>query len=99
MYANHMLVYIMLVSLCSVYFCLHLFTNYYFTIQVLSQQPLEAVLEWCHISLPSLFQVTSFGSTGMVIIHAMHKLGLKVSTRVRCVSACGCECGCMRAHA
>jgi len=48
--------------------------------QVLSQQSLEAVLEWCCTSLPNLSQVTSFGSTGMVIIHALHKLGKKMPT-------------------
>jgi len=46
--------------------------------QVLAQQSLDAVLEWCCTSLPNLFQVTSFGSTGMVMIHALHKLGKKV---------------------
>jgi len=46
--------------------------------EVLSQQPLGAVLEWCHHSLPNFFQVTSFGATGMVIIHELHKLNLKV---------------------
>jgi len=45
---------------------------------VLAQQPLEAVIQWCYNSLPNFHQVTSFGSTGMVIIHAIHKLGLKV---------------------
>jgi phosphoadenosine phosphosulfate reductase len=48
--------------------------------QVLSQQSLEAVLEWCCAALPELVQVTSFGSTGMVMIHALHKLNKKVPT-------------------
>jgi len=48
--------------------------------QILSQQPLETVLEWCCDSLPNFVQVTSFGSTGMVVIHALHKLGRKVPT-------------------
>lgn len=48
--------------------------------QVLAQQSLSSVLEWCFNSLPSLFQITSFGSTGMVVIHEMHKLNLKVSS-------------------
>jgi len=48
--------------------------------QVLAQQSLEAVLEWCCTSLPNLVQTTSFGSTGMVIIHALHKLGKQVPT-------------------
>lgn len=46
--------------------------------QVLSQQPLDKVLEWCYRSLPNLFQVTSFGSVGMVIIHTMRKLNMKI---------------------
>jgi len=48
--------------------------------EVLAQQPLEAVLEWCHNSLGNLYQLTSFGSTGMVIIHALHKLGINLPT-------------------
>jgi len=48
--------------------------------EVLSQQSLEAVLEWCCTALPELVQVTSFGSTGMVIIHALHKLNKKMPT-------------------
>jgi len=43
--------------------------------QALKQQSLESVLEWCCTSLPNLFQVTSFGSTGMVVIHALSKIG------------------------
>jgi len=46
--------------------------------EVLSNQPLPSVLEWCCASLPNFFQVTSFGSAGMVIIHELHKLNLKV---------------------
>jgi len=46
--------------------------------QVLSQQPLSAVLEWCCKSLPNFHQVTSFGSAGMVVIHELHKLNLNV---------------------
>jgi len=45
---------------------------------VLAQKSLDEVLEWCYRSLPHLYQVSSFGSTGMVIMHALHKLGLKV---------------------
>ena len=45
---------------------------------VLAQQPLGAVLEWCFTSLPAFFQVTSFGSAGMVIIHELAKLNLQV---------------------
>lgn len=48
--------------------------------QVLAQQPLGAVLEWCCNSLPNFFQVTSFGSAGMVVIHELHKLKLNVPT-------------------
>jgi phosphoadenosine phosphosulfate reductase len=48
--------------------------------QVLSQQTLGAVLEWCCNSLPNLFQVTSFGSAGMVILHELHKLNLNVTS-------------------
>jgi len=47
---------------------------------LLTQKPLEEVLLWCYRSLPGLFQVTSFGSTGMVIIHALHKLNIKIPT-------------------
>jgi len=48
----------------------------------LSQCTLEEVLAWCYTALPilskgALVQVTSFGSTGMCILHAMSKLGLK----------------------
>jgi len=59
-----------------------IFTNEYLQQmnQMLSQQSLESVLEWCCSSLPNLAQVTSFGSTGMVILHALHKLGLKPPT-------------------
>lgn len=46
--------------------------------QVLAQQPLGAVLEWCCKSLPNFYQVTSFGSAGMVVIHELHKQKLKV---------------------
>eukprot|EP00026_Physarum_polycephalum_P011459 Phypoly_transcript_11688.p1 GENE.Phypoly_transcript_11688~~Phypoly_transcript_11688.p1 ORF type:complete len:300 (-),score=55.14 Phypoly_transcript_11688:224-1123(-) len=46
--------------------------------QVLAQQPLSAVLEWCCKSLPNFYQVTSFGSAGMVVIHELHKLNLSV---------------------
>jgi len=46
--------------------------------QVLAQQPLGAVLEWCCKSLPNFHQVTSFGSAGMVVIHELHKLNLNV---------------------
>lgn len=45
---------------------------------VLAQQPLGAVLEWCFTSLPNFFQVTSFGSAGMVIIHELAKLNIQV---------------------
>jgi len=45
---------------------------------VLSQQPLGTVLEWCYNSLPKFFQVTSFGSAGMVIIHELAKLNLQI---------------------
>lgn len=48
--------------------------------QVLAQQPLSAVLEWCYNSLPNFYQVTSFGSAGMVVIHELHKLKLNVPT-------------------
>jgi len=48
--------------------------------QILSQQSLESVLEWCSSSLPNFVQVTSFGSTVMVVIHALHKLGIKLPT-------------------
>jgi phosphoadenosine phosphosulfate reductase len=59
---------------------LSLFTNEYleYMNHVLSQQPLESVLEWCYRSLPNLFQVTSFGSSGMVVIHALSKMNLKL---------------------
>jgi len=48
----------------------------------LAQCTLEEVLTWCFAALPTLskgalVQVTSFGSTGMCILHAMSKLGLK----------------------
>lgn len=43
---------------------------------VLAQQPLSEVLTWCFSSLPNLFQITSFGSTGMVVIHELFKLKL-----------------------
>jgi len=46
--------------------------------QVLAQQSLGSVLEWCYRSLPNFYQVTSFGSAGMVVIHEFHKLNLKV---------------------
>lgn len=46
--------------------------------QVLAQQSLSAVLEWCCNSFPNFYQITSFGSAGMVVIHALHKLNLKV---------------------
>jgi len=46
--------------------------------QVLAQQPLGTVLEWCYNSLPNFFQVTSFGSAGMVIIHELSKLNLQI---------------------
>jgi len=54
-----------------------IFTNEYLAClnQMLRQQSLESVLEWCCASLPNLFQVTSFGSTGMVVIHALNKIG------------------------
>lgn len=45
---------------------------------VLSSQPLSSVLQWCYHSLPNFFQVTSFGSAGMVVIHELHKLNLNV---------------------
>lgn len=48
--------------------------------QVLAQQPLGVVLEWCYNSLPTFFQVTSFGSAGMVVINELHKLKLNVPT-------------------
>ena len=51
--------------------------------QVLAQQPLGAVLEWCCKSLPNFHQVTSFGSAGMVMIHELHKLNLRVCLNVR----------------
>lgn len=59
---------------------IQIFTNEYLIQlnQILSSQPLEEVLEWCVSSLPNLHQVTSFGSTGMVILHAMHKMNKKV---------------------
>jgi len=46
--------------------------------RALEQQSLEEVLEWCYHNLPGLVQVTSFGSAGMCILHAMSKLKLKV---------------------
>lgn len=46
--------------------------------QVLAQQTLGQVLEWCCTSFPNFFQVTSFGSAGMVVINELHKLNLKV---------------------
>jgi hypothetical protein len=56
------------------------FTEEYLQIMnlVLSQQSLGAVLEWCCNSLPNFYQVTSFGSAGMVVIHELHKLKLHV---------------------
>jgi len=45
---------------------------------LLAQKGLDEVLQWCYRSLPGLYQVTSFGSTGMVILHAMSKLNLKI---------------------
>lgn len=51
--------------------------------QVLATQPLSAVLEWCFNSLPNFFQVTSFGSAGMVVIHELHKLKLNVCNEAR----------------
>jgi len=48
--------------------------------EVLSQQSLESVLEWCCLSLPRLVQVSSFGAPGMVIVHALHKMGKTLPT-------------------
>lgn len=45
---------------------------------VLDQQSLASVLEWCYNSLPNFFQITSFGATGMVIIHELQKLNFQV---------------------
>jgi hypothetical protein len=61
--------------------------------QVLAQQPLSAVLEWCCKSLPNFYQVTSFGSAGVVIIHELHKLNLNVclseSDGLHCITCFG----------
>jgi len=46
--------------------------------QVLAGQSLASVLEWCYSSLPNFYQVTSFGSAGMVVIHELSKLNIQV---------------------
>jgi len=46
--------------------------------EVLAGMPLAEVLQWCHRSLPNFYQITSFGSAGMVVIHELHKLNLQV---------------------
>jgi len=44
----------------------------------LEKMSLGDMLTWIVTNLPSLFQVTSFGATGMVIIHALSELRMKV---------------------
>ena len=41
---------------------------------------LREVLQWCAWSLPGLVQVSSFGSSGMVIMHEMAALRRRVPT-------------------
>jgi len=48
--------------------------------EILASQSLDTVLDWCCRSLPNLIQVTSFGATGMVVLHALNKLGHKIPT-------------------
>eukprot|EP01095_Lingulamoeba_sp_RSL-Kostka_P013369 TRINITY_DN552_c0_g1_i1.p1 TRINITY_DN552_c0_g1~~TRINITY_DN552_c0_g1_i1.p1 ORF type:complete len:282 (-),score=71.96 TRINITY_DN552_c0_g1_i1:261-1106(-) len=40
----------------------------------LKKLSLEEVLKWCYYSLPNLAQVSSFGATGVVIMHVFNKI-------------------------
>src|SRR3989338_26430 len=41
---------------------------------------LNDLLRWCFLTLPNLAQVSSFGPSGMIIIHRLQKLGITIPT-------------------
>lgn len=48
--------------------------------KVFANLGIEDLLRWCAVTLPNLAQLTSFGPTGMVILHYLHKLNINVPT-------------------
>mmetsp|Transcript_16805 Transcript_16805/g.25101 ORF Transcript_16805/g.25101 Transcript_16805/m.25101 type:complete len:307 (+) Transcript_16805:232-1152(+) len=59
-----------------------IFTQKYlnFLNKKLKSLPLDKFLEWVAVSLPNVVQVTSFGPSGMVVLHHLAKLGIRIPT-------------------